>query len=131
MKTFDEFTSMTELEAIASDDSVKVPEGLRDSINSSLNALSFLDEGSASGKSGALARISGIAAAIAVLVGVGFGIIHASNSPKDTFSDPYLAYAQLEETFTLISAKMDKGLSMAQEAEAMINRTNEIMNKIN
>ena len=131
MKKLDEFTSISELETIASDETVKVPEGLRDSISLTINALSFLEEEEPVRKRSVFARITGIAAAVALLAGVGFGIGHAASTPKDTFTDPYLAYAQLEETFTLISSKMDKGLSMAQEAETMITRTNEIMNKIN
>lgn len=131
MKTIDDFTTMAGLEALASDESVKVPGGLSDSIRYNLNALSFLEGEEPVKKRWTAGSISSIAAAIVILAGVGFGIAHVSNTPKDTFTDPYLAYAQLEETFSMISSKMDKGLSLAQEAEVMINKTNEIMKKIN
>lgn len=131
MKTSDEFTSIAELEAIASDKSVEVPSGLREDVSLTINALSFLDEEEPVIKRRNFTRIAGIAASAAILLGIGFGIGHAANSPKDTFTDPYLAYAQLEETFSMISDKMDKGLTMASEAGNMISKTNEIMNKIN
>lgn len=118
------------LKAIAEDKSVPVPEGMMDDISAGIDTLAFLQEKPASRTRFASIAAS-VAAAVAVLLGVGLGIGHDSRMPEDTFTDPYLAYAQLEETFALISSKMDKGLSMAQEAGTVLARTNEIMEKIN
>lgn len=49
-----------------------------------------------------------VAAAIACAVVLGI-----PRGPKDTFDDPQLAYASVEETFRLISAKMSKGMDIA------------------
>lgn len=40
--------------------------------------------------------------------------------PKDTFSDPAAAYAELEKTFAYISQKIDKGAEIASVADAPI-----------
>lgn len=40
--------------------------------------------------------------------------------PKDTFSDPEVAYAELEKTFSYISQKIDKGAEIAGKAEAPV-----------
>lgn len=50
------------------------------------------------------------AAALAVLLAFPSG-------PKDTFSDPALAYAEIERTLAYISQKIDKGTEIAAKAE--------------
>ena len=50
--------------------------------------------------------------------------------PKDTFTDPMLAYAQIEHTFSYIESKMEKGLEIAAEAEPSLEKTNRIINSI-
>ena len=45
------------------------------------------------------------------------------NEPKDTFDDPYLAYAELEKAFTRMSGEIRKGVSMAQQSEEIIEKT--------
>ena len=131
MKQMEEFTDMSLLKAIAGDKEISVPERLEDDIRATLNMMSFLNEEEPAKKVSIFSRVAGIAASVILLAGIGLGINHFASAPKDTFTDPYLAYAQLEETFALISSKMDKGLSMAQEAGTVIVRTNEIMEKIN
>lgn len=42
------------------------------------------------------------------------------SGPKDTFSDPALAYAEVERTFEYISKKIDKGTEIAAKAEAPV-----------
>lgn len=119
------------LKAIAEDKSVNTPEGMRDKIKAGLNAMDFLEEKPVIRTRFITAAVS-VAAALAVIIGISLGInSHNSRMPEDTFTDPYLAYAQLEETFAMISSKMDKGLSIAQEAETVLAKTNEIMEKIN
>lgn len=122
-----------ELKGIAEDSSITVPPGLKGEIEASLNTLAFLGE-KPSGRLRPAAYIISAAASLAVLVGIGLGVsssIRDNRIPEDTFTDPYLAYAQLEQTFSMISEKMDKGLSIAQGAEEVLAKTNEIMEKIN
>lgn len=126
MKT--EEIDILKLKAIAEDKSVTVPEGMMDRIAADLDALAFLEEKPVK-KTRFITVATSVAASLALLVGIGLGI--KSRTPEDTFTDPYLAYAQLEETFALISSKMDKGLSMAQGAETVLVKTNEIIEKIN
>ena len=73
-------------------------------------------------------------AALAVAVGLAAVVlIHHDGSGKlqDTFEDPYLAYAQVEATFQIISDKMAIGVDMAAKAEQAAEKPMEIINKIN
>ena len=123
--------SMHELEAIALDGSVKVPEGLRGSISKDLDTLAFL-AGVSPARPRRILYAAGIAASIVLFVGIGLGINGLGSRPKDTFTDPQQAYAMLQESFSLISSKMDKCVdSMAKETSAVLSKTNQIMDKIN
>ena len=50
--------------------------------------------------------------------------------PKDTFSDPYLAYAQVQKTFDQISRKGDKAARIAGNAVPVMEKTEELINRI-
>ena len=72
-------------------------------------------------------------AALAVAAGfAAVAIIRHNGSGKlqDTFDDPYLAYAQVEATFQIISDKMAIGVDMAAKAEQAAEKPMEIINKI-
>ena len=71
-------------------------------------------------------KIAATAASVVLLAGIGFSIAGFSDDPKDTFTDPYLAYAQIEETLAMISEGMKKGIDMAQESEAIFVKSTEI-----
>ena len=60
--------------------------------------------------------------AAALLVGVVSGIARWQNEPKDTFDDPYMAYAELEKAFVKMSGGMQKALAMAEESEAALDK---------
>ena len=55
---------------------------------------------------------------------------HAGDSIPDTFDDPYLAYAQVEATFQLISDKMATGVDLAAKAGETADKTVEIIQKV-
>lgn len=121
--------SIKELEAIALDSSVEVPEGFRQSIRQGLDTLAFLEESAVRPRR--IRYAAGIAASLALLVGIGLGVNGYVSRPKDTFSDPQQAYAMLEASFSLISSKMDKGVtSVTHETEAVLTKTNEIIDKL-
>lgn len=120
MKSIKDIEKMTleELEAVSMDEGIVVPEGFRESMEASLK---FRE---ASRKS---LRVIGIAAAASLLIGAGFGLAGINDEPKDTFDDPYLAYAQVEKAFSMMSEGMKKGFDMADDYEAIITRTTEIL----
>lgn len=122
--------SIKELEAIALDSSIQVPDEFGQSIRQGIDTLAFL-EGASSSRPRRIWYAASIAASLALLVGIGLGVNGYMNRPKDTFSDPHQAYAMLEESFSLISSKMDKGVaSLTHETEAVLTKTNEIIDKL-
>lgn len=128
MKEFENM-SIKDLEAIAADDSVKVPEGLGESIRTELDALAFLSEAPAS-RPHWIRYAAGIAASLALIAGISL-TLNSRSHPKDTFTDPEQAYAVLQESFSFISSKMDLGVaSLTHETESVLNMTNDIMTKI-
>lgn len=127
MRTIEEIErmSMEELERIASSKDISIPEGLDDRISGTLTAAAF----HAQERPAARTRhtIIGIVASAVAAACLGMVLVKASQ-PKDTFTDPMLAYAQLEQTFQYIQTKMGKGLEIAAGAEPVIERTSEIFN---
>lgn len=128
--------SIEELETIAADESVKIPESLSAELNSTLGMLSLLEELKSDNDAEELLRkhrqkriirIVSLAASLVLFTSVGIGVTNYLDRPKDTCSDPYEAYAQLDQAFSLISCKVGKGTDIARGAEAVLDRTNEIL----
>ena len=118
--------SLEELERAAGD--APVPEGLISRLEAALaaeEAISSTTE-SRSGKRwipyASLAVAAGLVAAI---------VIPASRQPKDSFDDPLLAYAKVEETFRYISDKMSEGVNQVREARPTAEMPITVMRKIN
>lgn len=141
------------LESAAAKGEVQVPEDLQERIESAL-AAAILADGSekpdadarpasleAGGAAAPLAGYSGgrrlrwlplagiaAAAAIALLL----VLPRASDAPlRDTYDDPELAYAQVEETFKMISSKMAGGVALAAESGKQAGKPAQIIDKIN
>lgn len=123
--------SLDMLEAIADDETIKVPESLQERITSTLLAVQTIEEY----KHEHLARkartikwspIIGVAAAAAV---AGF-VVFTPNYPKDTFDDPEAAYAEIEKTFAMMSEKMGKGMELAAKVEEPVATVNSVLSKI-
>lgn len=115
-----------ELEAAALKETIRVPDGLKDRIKASLAAETIIEESAR--KRSSLPYIAvAAAAAVAAIV----AIPHRGSALQDTYTDPYLAYAKVEETFNTISNKMAAGISLAEEARDAAGRPAEIINKIN
>ena len=109
MKTLDEMIRLSaeDLERISLDESIPVPEEL-------------------SGKVQAAVRRpvrwmlpAGIAAAVAVLVTIG---LTWEPAPKDTFDDPYLAYAEVEKAFAKISGTVAYGADKIARSEETLDK---------
>ena len=134
-----EAADLATLEKIAADTSIEVPSDLGESIRIALDALEFIESSDEepltvatapvrrfSPRRRALTWSLSAAAALALVAGIAFSLM--GSQPKDTFSDPYLAYAQIEETFSLISSKMDKGVDFAQqETGTVLAKTSQII----
>lgn len=126
MKRFEDFEklSVADLERIASDESIMVPEMLVHDIECTARTLQILERQEEPARGHVHERRISVfsygaaaAAAIAVVLTLSF------HEPKDTFDDPMLAYAQLEQTFGFISEKMNAGFDIAQTAEPAIEKT--------
>ena len=113
MKSLKDIEKITleELEAVSLDETVAVPEGLAQRIRENLDVRRTR-------------RF--VFASVALVAGIGFGIARWQNEPKDTFDDPYLAYAELEKAFARMSGEIQKGLAMAEESEAAMDKVTSI-----
>ena len=49
-----------------------------------------------------------------------------NNEPKDTFDNPYMAYAELEKAFATMSEGIKKGMDMVEASESVIRKSTEI-----
>ena len=132
MKRLEDLEKMEpeQLEEAALRENIKVPAGLEERIKASLAAASIAREAEPQKtKTVHWLPYTALAAAAAVAALL---VLPRLGEPelKDTFDDPYLAYAQLEETFQTISDKMSNGVNEAQEANSAMGRPIEIMNKI-
>ena len=116
MKSAKDIEQLTiqELETISFDEKITVPDDLEYRIQSRI----------LSRKKKTYSMISA-AAAVAVIV-TGLGISFLNNEPKDTFDNPYLAYAELEKAFARMSGEIQKGLAMAEKSEAALDKVTSI-----
>ena len=129
MKKIEDIENMQEeqLEEAALSEGTKVPSGLEDRILASIAAAAVTEEKprrAAWMPYAALAAAAGLAA-LALVPRQG------KTALRDTFDDPYLAYAQVEETFRRISDKMAVGVNLAEKAGETAEKPIEIINKLN
>ena len=124
MKRIEDIERLTdgELEKIALDESIPVPAGLKERLEASLEESPSLRSRWITGLSVAAAAVI---ATVLLLPGSG------SSELKDTFDDPYLAYAEVERTFNKISEKMSEAKDKTLEAASTIEKPISIIRKIN
>lgn len=70
------------------------------------------------------AAVWSMAASVAVVAGIGLTALLRTPEPKDTFTDPYLAYAAIEQAFGRM------GEAVSQSATILEQQETEIDNKI-
>ena len=118
--------SLEQLEAVSMDKDIAVPDGLAARLKENLQTREVLEhlvsDESEDRRNVRTLRIVSIAASVALLAGVGFGAASWQSQPKDTFDDPYLAYAEIEKAFEKMSAGINKSLAMAGETEEVIEK---------
>ena len=125
MKSIKEIENMSleELIAVSSDEATAVPEGFAERIGKQVEAQKIARNLENDADRVMTVRWIGAAAAVTLLAGTALGIVNWQNQPKDTFDDPYLAYAELEKAFATMSDSLQKGLAMAEKSEDIIDRT--------
>lgn len=137
---------LEELERMADDTSVEVPETLERKVTDALIAVEVLGEstkrnsGESSHNSGEVERrhagrkilmlIPAAAAAVVAAVAIGLNVYNANRTPVDTFSTPEEALACLEQTFSLIGSKTDKSLEVAEHAGPRLEKTYRLLNMV-
>ena len=114
MKTPDEITrlSAADLERISLDPSVALPEDLSGKVLSAVH-----------GPSRRWMLPAGIAAAAAAAILLAVGLTW-NPAPKDTFDDPYLAYAEVEKAFAKISDTFAYGAEKVSGTQTSFDKLN-------
>lgn len=130
MKTIEELEKLSpeDLEALASKERVSVPEGLDKRIALRLAASSASRESAPKPARTVVFTTLAAAAALAAVLALPRLSVR---EPKDTFDDPYLAYAEVEKAFQSISRKMSVGLELAKEVQPTADKPLQILEKIN
>ena len=131
MKRIEELEKMEldELESAAFAEDIRTPEGLEERIKECLAAKATIESAPArTSLRWAPYAAMAAAASIATVAVISKG---GETDLKDTFDDPYLAYAQIEETFQKITQKMAIGVDLALEAGEVAEKPFQIINKIN
>ena len=125
MKSIKEIENMSleELIAVSSNEATAVPEGFAERIGKQVEAHKIAKDLENDADRVKTVRWIGAAAVVTLLAGTALGIANWQNQPKDTFDDPYLAYAELEKAFATMSDSLQKGLAMAEKSEDIIDRT--------
>lgn len=153
MKNINELERLTpeQLEQIASDESVRVPADLKASLEALAGAAELAESGrpesavcSATATPGADTKnfrkrqlrpfrnvFPWIAIPAAATLAAAFIIFrNVSRRPQDTFSDPYLAYAEIQKTFSRIAESGDQAARIAGGAVPVMEKTEELLNRI-
>ena len=125
--------SLDQLEAVSMDESITVPDGLaaRMKENADAAVTAGLLTGNESEDQGRrkVVRYVAAAASVVIMAGVGYGIAQWQSQPKDTFDDPYLAYAEVEKAFEKISSSINRSLEMAGETEQVIEKATSVFSE--
>ena len=126
MKTLEEIENLSieELEQAAAGSAVPVPDGLERGIRQALAARELAQAARPRPARWAPYAALAVAAAAAAVV------ILPQRGPKDTFDDPYLAYAEVEKAFQTISDKLSAGAELAREARTVSENTLNILDNI-
>ena len=128
MKRLEDLEKMDwqELETAAMQENLPVPEGLEQRIAEKLTARTVLAAPATKPKGRRIlwAAVAAAAVLAAVLALPSTGTLE----PKDTFDDPQLAYAQVEEVFQRLGQQMSKGLARVDEAQALVEKPIQILN---
>ncbi|MBQ6254263.1 MAG: hypothetical protein IJK05_06405 [Bacteroidales bacterium] len=110
--------SLEDLERISGDETIQVPEGLEGRISLSVRRSSRA----------AYLRWIGVAASLVIIAGT--AALLDSKSLEDTFDDPALAYAAIEEALSKVRPGVEIGVASASMGEEMLTNPIELVNTI-
>ena len=133
MKDINEIERLTpeDLERIASDESVRVPADLKASLEALAGASELVDERpAAAGRRSQGLRATWYWAVPAVAAALVAAVLVFRSQPKDTFSDPYLAYAEVQKAFGQISEKGEAAAAIAGNAVPVMEKTEDLLNRL-
>ena len=148
MKDINEIERLTpeDLERIASDESVRVPADLKASLEALAGAAKVLEDRPAAagvipglaektlGRKSSGRRSQGLRtwywAVPAVAAALVAAVLVFRSQPKDTFSDPYLAYAEVQKAFGQISEKGEAAAAIAGNAVPVMEKTEDLLNRL-
>ncbi|MBO4657566.1 MAG: hypothetical protein J5639_07325 [Bacteroidales bacterium] len=116
LETIDKMT-LEELEAISNDTTLPAGDAGAKELIGKLE-LAHEARGGSSRKI-YVSWITGIAATFILMLGIGLAL--ENRSPKDTFDDPALAYAQVQEVFRMIGSGVQQGRDAVAESGEMIS----------
>ncbi len=119
MKSIEQIEKMSlgDLEKVSLDETIPVPSGLASRASGLIRKQRQI-------RAGAI----GIAASLAILLGVGIWQ-NTHNGLKDTFSDPYLAYVEIEKTLSKIGNAIENSAEVVESSQEMIDRRiNKVLN---
>ena len=134
MKKIEDIEKMglEELEEAAMDGQVEVPQGLTGRVRERILAAELAKVppvGKRQVRPRRIAQLGGVAAAV-VLALVLLKPWVEKDTLQDTFDDPYMAYAQVEEVFRQISQKMTIGVEAVAQVKPLAERPMEILNNV-
>lgn len=125
--------SIAELRKAGDDATTPVPEGFHKELSEMIDSMDAAEKIVSSGRSGAK-RIAtwtmSAAAGLVLMAGAALALYDTYRSPKDTFSDPALAYAQAEKALADISARMSSCAEKTRTAEASIGKQIELIRDV-
>ena len=140
MKEINEIERLSpeDLERIASDTSVRVPSDLKASLEALAGAAEFAQPEKVPVETEPVVRkagifrplLWGIPAVAAALVAAVLVFRSVPKQPQDTFSDPYLAYAEVQKAFGQISQKGEAAATIAGNAVPVMEKTEDLLNRI-
>lgn len=73
--------------------------------------------------------IFAVAASLTLLLGIGLTRTLTPSDPVDTFDDPRVAYAAVEEVFSRLSGNVAKGMAIAGQANQSIEKADILLNQ--
>ncbi len=108
MKNIQEIEKLSaeELLKIGADNTIPVPEDLHVTLPARKFPL----------------RVVSAAAAIAIVAGLGWIGMDRYSQPKDTFDDPYEAYAAVEQMLAKVSSNINDAAKLVEQSEEKIDK---------
>ena len=133
MKSIEEIEKMNleELERTADDTGVPVPEDLKAGLDGVIDSLELVDRAvERHERRRIIYGICTAAVCLQVFIFAGLMQLRGRNAPVDTFDDPELAYAMVQEALGQVSMNMRKGVDAVGKGREMAALSFETLEEI-